>query len=307
MVKCALRTKTLALKQIQAINSALDTNSALNRVAIVSSETLKAIIIDRLKSEADNIKQQWSTAEGSSTHYFYIDNLLPDDIANDIYQAFPKNAEGFYQRKSFREKKSTLTNLVDVSTVLSDISNAFHFPELIEVIGNSIDMGALEADRSLYASGLSMMFKGDFLNPHLDNSHDGKRNRYRRLNLLYYVSPRWSLDNGGNIELWDDKVKNQTTLISKFNRLVVMETNRESWHSVSPVSTMNPRCCVSNYYFSEISPDGSEYFHVTSFTGRPGQTARRAWGVVDNFLRNCISRTLKTGRGTQLINKRLRD
>ncbi len=27
----------------------------------------------------------------------------------------------------------------------------------------------------LYAGGLSMMFEGDFLNPHIDNSHDAGR------------------------------------------------------------------------------------------------------------------------------------
>ena len=29
---------------------------------------------------------------------------------------------------------------------------------------------------------------GHFLNPHIDNSHDAKRERYRRFNLLYGVS-----------------------------------------------------------------------------------------------------------------------
>jgi len=92
-------------------------------------------------------------------------------------------------------------------------------------------------------------------------------------------------------------------IVSKFNRLVVMETNDKSWHSVSPVAVNNHRCCVSNYYFSEISPSGSEYFHVTSFTGRPEERGKRIFGVVDNFLRNTVSKALKIGRGKGLINK----
>lgn len=110
----------------------------------------------------------------------------------------------------------------------------------------------IEPDPKLYAGGLSMMFSGDFLNPHIDNSHDGDRHRYRRLNLLYYVSPGWNLRNGGNLELWDEARIKPKTLVALENRLVVMETNKISWHSVSKVEIDRPRCCVSNYYFSEV-------------------------------------------------------
>jgi Rps23 Pro-64 3,4-dihydroxylase Tpa1-like proline 4-hydroxylase len=35
------------------------------------------------------------------------------------------------------------------------------------------------------------MGKGDFLNPHLDNSHDGDQKNYRAINVLYYLSENW--------------------------------------------------------------------------------------------------------------------
>lgn len=82
-----------------------------------------------------------------------------------------------------------------------------------------------------------------------------------------------------------------------------METNKTSWHSVSTVTTNSPRCCISNYYFSEISPDETDYFHVTSFTGRPKEKIRRIIGVVDNAVRNFVSKMLKIGRGKHLVNK----
>lgn len=73
-----------------------------------------------------------------------------------------------------------------------------------------------------------MMFKDDFLNSHIDNSHDSSRNLYRRLNLLYYAPPDWTLESGENLERWDDKVKTQKTITSKLNRLVAMQTNKTS-------------------------------------------------------------------------------
>jgi len=74
---------------------------------------------------------------------------------------------------------------------------------------------------------------------------------------------------------------------------VVMETNKFSWHSVSKVQVERIRCCVSNYYFSAVSPDGDGYFHVTSFTGRPDEFLKRAIGPIDNGLRNAVLKTFK--------------
>jgi len=59
-------------------------------------------------------------------------------------------------------------------------------------------------------------------------------------------------------------------LTSKFNRLVVMETNETSWHSVNKVLVETPRCHGSNYFFRKQSPKvDMNYYHVTSFMGRP--------------------------------------
>ena len=165
---------------------------------------------------------------------------------------------------------------------------------MIAKIAEITRMTALESDRSFYAGGLSMMFPGDFLNPHIDNSHDGERKRYRRINLLYYVNENWEKECGGNFELWDDDVMKPKTLVSGFNQLVAMETNKRSWHSVSKVVSSRPRRCVSNYYFSKVSPDGNEYFHVTSFTGRPTELLKRVIGPIDNGLRNFVLRVFKT-------------
>jgi Rps23 Pro-64 3,4-dihydroxylase Tpa1-like proline 4-hydroxylase len=158
----------------------------------------------------------------------------------------------------------------------------------------------LEADPELYAGGISLMGKGDFLNPHIDNSHDARRARYRRLNLLYYISPDWKLPNGGNLELWDERVLRPMVIESRFNRLVVMETNRTSWHSVNPIRVEQDRCCVSNYYFSTRSPESRPYYHVTSFLGRPDQVGLRAWGRVDNLIRQTVAVVSGKSRGKSL-------
>jgi Rps23 Pro-64 3,4-dihydroxylase Tpa1-like proline 4-hydroxylase len=270
---------------------------------MVNQSFFTKILLKKIKVNEKNIKCQWNNPKATNTRYFYLDNLLPKNICKEIFEAFPKNAEGFFDRESFREKKKTSANLSAYDSILSDITYAFQDKKVINLISQYIGFDSIEPDPKLYAGGLSMMFKGDFLNPHIDNSHDGERKRYRRLNLLYYVSPNWKLKNGGNLELWNEDRTKPKTLPALTNRLIVMETNKTSWHSVSKVEIDSPRCCVSNYYFSKISPDQSEYFHVTSFTGRPNEILKRVYGVLDNTLRNIVSKSLKIGRGKALINK----
>jgi Rps23 Pro-64 3,4-dihydroxylase Tpa1-like proline 4-hydroxylase len=268
-----------------------------------SQEELTHLLMAKLNNSADSITTQWAKPEGTKTRHFFIDDLLPATVCRDIYEAFPKYGDGFFERESFRERKRTSAHLKSFDPILANITYAFQDIRIVELISNLVDFKDIEPDPKLYAGGLSMMFRNDFLNPHIDNSHDSERKRYRRLNLLYYVSPNWKLENGGNFELWNDDRTTPKTLYARSNRLVVMETSKTSWHSVSKVEVDEPRCCVSNYYFSKLSPDASKYFHVTSFTGRPNENMRRFFGFFDNAIRNLASITLKIGRGKKLVNK----
>lgn len=269
---------------------------------MMDKDQLARHIVDRLARDRKELAARWQNPEGTHTRHLWVDDLLPDDVAHEIRAAFPAHAEGFFNRDTFREKKRTLTDFSGLPAILSAVTYALQAPEVIEAFAMVADLRDLVPDPSLYAAGLSMMFRGDFLNPHIDNSHDAARRLYRRLNFLYYVSPDWTLESGGNFELWDTNVTRQKTVVSAFNRLLVMETNKRSWHSVSPVTADRARCCVSTYVFSPESQDGTGYFHVTSFVGRPEEKMRRMLGRVDNGLRQSAAVLLNAGRGRHRVN-----
>lgn len=252
-------------------------------------------IISRIATA--DIPEQWTgRQEGTDTRYAVVDDLLPEEWVHAIHDAFAAGAAHFDTRTSFRERKSTSTRFDELPRILRDITFAFQAPEVSSLIAEQIGIRGMSGDPTLYAGGLSMMRQGDFLNPHIDNSHEATRTWYRRVNLLYYVTPEWPLASGGNLELWNGDVTRPTTIHSRFNRLVLMETNRSSWHSVDPVLVDRARCCVSNYYFSPQSPTGDEYYHVTSFTGRPSQPLRRTIGRIDNRLRKFARTRLRISR-----------
>ena len=263
-------------------------------------------IYKKILSIKSNLIRDWVNPINTNTKHLVIDNLLPDDLCMNIYTSFPKDFSSFHKRSSFREKKKTSANMSLYNEIINNCLYAFQNRKVLNIISEITSITALEADEKLYAGGISAMTKGDYLNPHIDNSHDMERLKYRRLNLLYYVTPNWEIKNGGNFELWDENVKSPKVITSNFNRLVIMETTKRSWHSVNKVVSNNARYCISNYYFTKKRPseDKDNYFHVTSFSGRPDEIFKRGYSQVDNLLRNSFSKYLKFGRGKKLINNR---
>ena len=247
---------------------------------------------------ASDLASQWSAS--APVNHFVVDDLLPEEWVHAIRSAFPR-PEAMVLKRSLRELKYVSAQMNRCDSLLEEIVYAFQQPGIVSLVEKITGLRALEADSMLYAGGISLMAPGHFLNPHVDNSHDRSQQKYRALNLLYYVSPDWSERDGGNLELWPTGPKGQPiTIVSKFNRLVVMVTHTRSWHSVSRSVAKKDRCCVSNYYFSEHPIGSEQYSHVTSFRGRPEQPLRDLVLRGDNWLRTMVGkafpRTIKGNR-----------
>lgn len=244
-------------------------------------EQLIDLIVKRLNESKEHLtKQFFSEHPIKIAHHFTLDNLLPTEMAEKIYAHFPKPSK-MRLLNSPGELKFKYSNVKNESSILQDIYFALQDSRVIALIEEITGIKNQLADTSKRSGLISSLLKGHYINPHLDNSHDINKKLYQTVNVLYYVSPDWSLENGGNYELWDESIKNRIIVPSLFNRLLVMETNQTSWHSVNPVLCNKARCCVLNYYYSEQAPRGKHYFHAsTSFNPlirpRPEQKIRRA-------------------------------
>lgn len=250
------------------------------------------LIHARLSTEVARMRDEFPRHTVQSC---YIDNLLPEAVALEIFNAFPDKST-MMLKKSLRENKHVAAQMDQYNPLLEEIVYAFQDPRVLNLVAEITGIQEMVPDDRLYAGGISLMAKDNFLNPHLDNSHDKNREMYRVLNLLYYVTPDWSHEQGGNLELWDDGPKGEPREItSHFNRLALMATHEKSWHSVSKVHVDRSRCCVSNYYFSAKPLEDHEYFHVTSFRGRPEQPVRDLVLQGDVALRQGIRKVFKKG------------
>lgn len=224
------------------------------------------LIANRILDQQDALRAQFN--EPKTISRMVIDDLLPEDLAQKLYEAFP-TASNMLLNDSLAERKWVSANMDAHSPLLKDVIFAFQHPAVLEAVTTVIDKQDLHADPTLYAGGLTLMTKGHYLHPHIDHSHDHTQQKWRNLNLLYYVNPRQADDVGGNLELWHDGPgKEQETIESSFNRLIIMATHDLAYHSVSPIETDFKRCCISNYFFGQTPMRRQETYHVTSFRGR---------------------------------------
>lgn len=261
--------------------------------------SLGAAIANRLSAEADRLAQQFDQPGRIRT--FALDDLLEPATAQAIYESFPPVAD-MMLRKSLREHKYVATQMDRYPPILEEILFAFQEPAVVEAVGQIAKLDGLMPDSTLCAGGISAMTQGQYLNPHLDNSHDEGVHAYRMLNLLYYTTPGWDLSYGGNLQVWDHGPKGEPrTIESRFNRLVVLATSRRSWHSVDRIIHNGVRTCVSNYYFAaravtnEGRPIEGDYFHPTTFRGFPDQPGRNAVLVADGMVRSGVRKVFHHG------------
>jgi Rps23 Pro-64 3,4-dihydroxylase Tpa1-like proline 4-hydroxylase len=254
-----------------------------------SRETIGAQIAGRLEQARTALSEQFQA--GNRIPSCFLDDLLDPELARRIYGAFPA-PETMVLKKNLGQKKYVAVQMNRYEPLLEEIVYAFQHPRVVRLVSQITGMEALLPDEHLYAGGISLMAAGHFLKPHLDNSHDKDQKLYRALNLLYYVTPDWKEEYGGNLELWDAGPKGAPrTIASRFNRLVLMVTGKRSWHSVSEVRHHGNRCCVSNYYFSPRPIEGDGSYHVTTFRGRPGERIGDALMACDNAVRTAVRKT----------------
>ncbi|MGA7937429.1 MAG: 2OG-Fe(II) oxygenase [Kovacikia sp.] len=320
-----LDSAQLSIERVHAQTSYSPTNSSLDKTIRTVSEELEVLIgtavgdsdrLDKhpgLQDQPNLLKTRQEYAEqifkklaacqenlrkeffvGDRISSFYIDDLLNPDDARRIYEVFPTKEE-LIKVKNFRMYKYLEFQMSCFDPLLEEIIYSFQDARVMQVISDITGIPQLYPDETLSMSGISLTEQGGYLHPHLDNSHDIERKNYRALNLLYYVTPDWHANYGGNLELWDGGVGKACRIIpSQFNRLVVMMTNQSSWHSVSPVRHAGYRCCISNSYFSPQSVEQTNYFHVTSFRGRPSRPFEDILLSGDTILRSKIPESVKS-------------
>ena len=243
------------------------------------------LIVKRIKESDINFLAK-SYANSGKINFLIIDDLLPVKLVSELNNVFPEE-KLLNHKNTLQENKYTSVSFSNSHEIIEECIYAFHQKIVIDLISKITGIKDLKFDNELYAAGISSMSKGCFLNPHIDNSHDRELKNYRRLNLLFYVSKNWQSNDGGELVLYPDGVgKKEVSIGCNFNRLVIFKTDKVSYHSVKKIkSNEKRRKCITNYYFTETSPEGYDYYHSTSFIGFRNEYFKDAILKLNSFSR----------------------
>lgn len=264
---------------------------------LMDRKVLAEFITERISAILPQLQEEWKTSRPFGN--VIIDNLLPPELARQLNSLLP-DASLLMLRQSAKERKRVGVQLEKYAPEVGEILFAFQDEKVIAFLNLITGFETLQPDPSLYGSGISEMLEGDFLLPHLDNSHDGDSKMYRVLNALYYITPDWPENAGGNLELWNNAITDKLEIHARFNRLVLMETHTDSIHSVSKVTLSNGRrSCVSNYYFSPVPVTSRPYIHRTTFFARPEDgILKKIKLAAEGKLKNFFGKVLKNNTGS---------
>ncbi|MCC5637237.1 2OG-Fe(II) oxygenase [Nostoc sp. CHAB 5844] len=243
-----------------------------------------------------------SFQEAKPHNHLIIDGFLEPDIAMQAYQVFPKMEE-MDTLKDIRQYKAQDPDISKFNFIFSEIIfEHLQSPRLLKILSQITDIPNLKADPKLYASGLAQGANGSFLNVHIDNSSHPVELWYRRLNLLVYLNPYWTEEKGGHLELWTPDMSESVAILPIFNRMLIFATDKQSWHGHRQVITPDgdTRKSINIYYFTEESPDGTNYYHVTSFRGRKNEVMNKVLYPVDNLVRT-IARQIRPKKDSHAV------
>ncbi len=124
----------------------------------------------------------------------------------------------------------------------------------------------LRADAGLHGGGWHLHGRGGKLNVHLDYSVHPKLGLERRLNLILYLTKGWNPAWGGALGLWshDKDAAGPKELVQavecRFNRAVIFDTTRDSWHGLPEPITCPEGICrksIATYYLAPVRENAS--------------------------------------------------
>jgi len=211
--------------------------------------------------------------------HFCIDELLDEEFANEIYQAFPSYQEAISQGHEFsavnEKRKIQITDANKFPAPILELHKILVSREFISRVENMMGIPNLLPDPELTGGGIHETNSGGHLDVHVDFNYIPEKKLHRRVNILIYFNKDWKEEYGGYLDIWDKNVKTRHGyFVPQFNRACGFATSEISWHGVMPVtcSTNMVRRSFAVYYYTKEAPDHwNNTVHSTIFRARPDE------------------------------------
>jgi len=215
--------------------------------------------------------------DASPFPHIVVDDFFDLETARRLSEEFPPfEAPVWHRYDNPLEIKKTCNSWLEFPPLTYQVFAFLNSRQFVADLESHLG-GPLESDPGLNGGGWHMHRVGDVLNAHLDYSLHPKMLLQRKLNLIVYLTPEWDPAWGGALGLWDhDPLTIQPSRLARriepfFNRAILFDTTRNSWHGISDPITCPEgayRRSLAVYYLTTpengVDPRGKALFAPTA-------------------------------------------
>lgn len=221
--------------------------------------------------------------------HIVIEDLLDQELLREVAQTYP-STEGktYFDRQQERFKYQFRPDEVPgglTRNLLAELNSSAFLAFLEEMTG----IKGLIPDPYFSGGGLHLTKAGGHLSIHADFNIHGEMKLERRLNLLVYLNDDWLPEYGGELELWDKKMRGCAKSIAPLlGRAVVFNTSLDSFHGQPNPLTCPPdrdRRSIATYYYTAVEQGLTGVKkRTTTFQTRPQSGDSTDWQVRTDHL-----------------------
>lgn len=206
-----------------------------------------------------------------------IDNFLTADVASKIETSISNLPSDCWQRMDHaaQRNKLWLSDIQKMPEEVKQVVEFFHSKPSLEWLQKVTRIPELHPDPELLGGGIHCTLEHGQLGIHTDFNWHPTLKKHRRLNLLLFLSEKWSAADGGVLEFWHrDMTSPVVSYVPEAGRLVLFATSEHSYHGhPMPVASGRKRLSISLYFYADTPPEGELLPpHWASWKRRPGET-----------------------------------
>ena len=257
------------------------------------------LLSPRLNGKGQELCEAYRTADPFP--HTVIDDFLPTSIIELCRAEIDRSRED--QQQIFdraQERLKRQFNPDELSPVARTLFYSFNSRPFVKLLENITGIKGVIPDPYFLGGGFHEIENGGHLSIHADFNHHKPMNLERRINVLIYLNDDWQPEYGGQLELWDAKMKHCVqSIVPVSNRCVIFNTDSFSNHG-NPHPVNHPagisRKSIALYYYTATWFD-EKRSHTTQFRPRKGLDDNRDWAVrcreiIDDFAPPILRRGL---------------
>ncbi|NNU16339.1 2OG-Fe(II) oxygenase [Parvularcula sp. ZS-1/3] len=241
--------------------------------------------VDAIRARGDELSAAYQAADPFP--HTVIEDFLPRGVVDYCQQNFPgeiREGGNQFDRDQERFKRSFRPDELD-DLKLRSLFHTFNSLPFLQLVERITGIKGLIPDPYFLGGGFHETRQGGHLSMHADFNHHKPLGLERRVNVLIYLNDDWDESYGGNLELWDEKMKECRQRIAPVaSRCVIFSTTGNSWHGhPEPVAhpDLKPRRSIALYYYTATWQD-DQIEKTTQFKVRKGTNDRVDWKVRTN-------------------------